>query len=202
MKQLAMVLATASLALASPVHASNTEENSAFSVDASSSKMSYVYDGVEYDYSRDEVTLTGDVAGGTNTLETYAARAEAAKQAEQGYRDMQETFGVDAIKPNDFWWNSKAAPGDLRVVVSIKRQLAFVYRGNTLVGAASVFMAYEGFQLLAYDYAAMENPRRILEGAVPLAIIMKNRDRFRGKRVGVVITGGNVDLDRLPWTQG
>ncbi len=36
--------------------------------------------------------------------------------------------------------------------------------------------------------------------AVPLAIILKNKDRFAGKRVGIVVTGGNVDLDRLPWT--
>ncbi|WP_350334374.1 beta-hydroxyaspartate dehydratase BhcB [Coralliovum pocilloporae] len=35
--------------------------------------------------------------------------------------------------------------------------------------------------------------------AVPLATILKNPDVFRGKRVGVIITGGNVDLDRLPW---
>lgn len=35
--------------------------------------------------------------------------------------------------------------------------------------------------------------------AVPLATILKNRDVFAGKRVGVIITGGNVDLDRLPW---
>ena len=38
--------------------------------------------------------------------------------------------------------------------------------------------------------------------AVPLATILKNPDRFRGKRVGVIVTGGNVDLDRLPWMQG
>ena len=36
--------------------------------------------------------------------------------------------------------------------------------------------------------------------AVPLATILKNPDIFAGKRVGVVITGGNVDLDKLPWT--
>ncbi|MCY4327070.1 MAG: pyridoxal-phosphate dependent enzyme, partial [Rhodobacteraceae bacterium] len=36
--------------------------------------------------------------------------------------------------------------------------------------------------------------------AVPLAIILKNPDIFAGKRVGVIITGGNVDLDKLPWT--
>ena len=34
--------------------------------------------------------------------------------------------------------------------------------------------------------------------AVPLATILKNPDLFRGKRVGVIITGGNVDLDKLP----
>lgn len=38
--------------------------------------------------------------------------------------------------------------------------------------------------------------------AVPLATIIKNREFFKGKRVGVVVTGGNVDLDKLPWMQG
>ncbi len=38
--------------------------------------------------------------------------------------------------------------------------------------------------------------------AVPLACILKNESAFRGKRVGVIVTGGNVDLDRLPWMQG
>ncbi len=37
--------------------------------------------------------------------------------------------------------------------------------------------------------------------AVPLAVILKNRERFEGKRVGVIVTGGNVDLDKLPWMQ-
>ncbi len=35
--------------------------------------------------------------------------------------------------------------------------------------------------------------------AVPLATIIKNKHIFAGKRVGVIITGGNVDLDKLPW---
>ncbi len=38
--------------------------------------------------------------------------------------------------------------------------------------------------------------------AVPLATVLKNADAFRGKRVGIIITGGNVDLDKLPWIQG
>ncbi len=37
--------------------------------------------------------------------------------------------------------------------------------------------------------------------AVTLAIILKNPEVFKGKRIGVILTGGNVDLDKLPWTQ-
>lgn len=35
--------------------------------------------------------------------------------------------------------------------------------------------------------------------AVALAAVLRHRDTFFGKRVGVFFTGGNVDLDRLPW---
>tara|TARA_R110002124_G_scaffold45239_10_gene137160 strand:- start:2088 stop:3038 length:951 start_codon:yes stop_codon:yes gene_type:complete len=35
--------------------------------------------------------------------------------------------------------------------------------------------------------------------AVPLAAILRNKERFAGQRLGVIITGGNVDLDKLPW---
>ncbi len=36
-------------------------------------------------------------------------------------------------------------------------------------------------------------------GAVSFAAALEYPERFRGRRVGVVISGGNVDLDRLPW---
>jgi threonine dehydratase len=35
--------------------------------------------------------------------------------------------------------------------------------------------------------------------AVTLASILKNPETFAGKRVGIILTGGNVDLDSLPW---
>ncbi|MDE0718277.1 MAG: hypothetical protein OXH64_10110, partial [Rhodospirillaceae bacterium] len=37
--------------------------------------------------------------------------------------------------------------------------------------------------------------------AVTVAAILKHTDTFAGRRVGVILTGGNVDLDALPWTQ-
>jgi threonine dehydratase len=35
--------------------------------------------------------------------------------------------------------------------------------------------------------------------AVPLAAILENKERFKGRKVGVILTGGNVDLDHLPF---
>lgn len=35
--------------------------------------------------------------------------------------------------------------------------------------------------------------------AIALAAILCNRERFSGRRVGVILSGGNVDLDALPW---
>ena len=33
-------------------------------------------------------------------------------------------------------------------------------------------------------------------GAVPLAALLKEKEKFRGKRIGIIISGGNIDLDR------
>ncbi len=33
--------------------------------------------------------------------------------------------------------------------------------------------------------------------AVPLAALLKEKDKFAGKRVGIILTGGNVDLERV-----
>ena len=35
--------------------------------------------------------------------------------------------------------------------------------------------------------------------SLPLAGIIKNKDEFKGKKIGVVITGGNIDLGNLPF---
>lgn len=35
--------------------------------------------------------------------------------------------------------------------------------------------------------------------AVPLAALMENQDAFLGKRIGIIISGGNVSFDKLPW---
>ena len=33
----------------------------------------------------------------------------------------------------------------------------------------------------------------------PLGAILEGNLDVKGKRVGIILTGGNVDLDKLPW---
>ena len=35
--------------------------------------------------------------------------------------------------------------------------------------------------------------------AVPLAAVIENKDRFRGMKIAIILSGGNVDLNKLPW---
>lgn len=37
--------------------------------------------------------------------------------------------------------------------------------------------------------------------AIALAAILRQRTRFAGQRIGVILSGGNVDLDALPWSR-
>ena len=38
-----------------------------------------------------------------------------------------------------------------------------------------------------------------VSSATVLAAVLKARERFAGREIGLVVTGGNVDLDALPW---
>jgi threonine dehydratase len=55
-------------------------------------------------------------------------------------------------------------------------------------------------EILDAMYLTWERMKIIIEpsSAVPLAVMLKNRELFRGQRVGVIITGGNVDLKNCP----
>jgi threonine dehydratase len=35
--------------------------------------------------------------------------------------------------------------------------------------------------------------------AVPLAALLERSLAIAGQRIGVIVSGGNVDMDRLPW---
>jgi threonine dehydratase len=46
-----------------------------------------------------------------------------------------------------------------------------------------------------------ERLKQVVEpsGAVPFAALLEHREEIAGRRIGVILSGGNVDLENLPW---
>lgn len=56
--------------------------------------------------------------------------------------------------------------------------------------------------IIAAMRAIWQHMKIIVEpsSAVPLAMLLENDlDSIKSRRVGIILTGGNVDLDKLPW---
>ncbi len=72
-------------------------------------------------------------------LETYEAKMEASDAASQARVDMAEAFGDKVLKPGQYLWRDvPESSGPQRVVISLSDQLAYLYRGDTLVAVATI----------------------------------------------------------------
>lgn len=71
-------------------------------------------------------------------LETFEAQMEASDAASQARIDMLDAFGPKALKPGQYLWRDVSGSGPQRVVISLSDQLAFLYRGDTLVAVSTI----------------------------------------------------------------
>jgi lipoprotein-anchoring transpeptidase ErfK/SrfK len=77
--------------------------------------------------------------------QSYEARVTAAAASRSALADMFSTFGTARVKPGRYLWRDVPdSAGPKRVVISLDNQLAFLYKGNTLVAAASISTGSEG----------------------------------------------------------
>jgi threonine dehydratase len=117
-------------------------------------------------------------------VEIYAAEPE---QADDAYRSFKAGHIIADDAPNTVADGLKVPLKDLT--------WHFVKNHVTDILTASEQEIIDAMKI------TWERMKIVIEAscAVPLATILKNPETFRGKRVGVIITGGNVDLDKLPW---
>ncbi|MBA2467126.1 MAG: L,D-transpeptidase family protein, partial [Sphingomonas sp.] len=75
----------------------------------------------------------------TAAIETYEAKMTAASAAAMAREDMYEAFGPKQLKSGQYLWRDvRESEGELRVVVGLSDQLAFLYRGDTLVAVSTI----------------------------------------------------------------
>jgi hypothetical protein len=74
-----------------------------------------------------------------SALETYQAQMEASDAASQARVDMLDVFGPKVLKPGQYVWRDvPESAGPERVVISLSDQMAYLYRGDSLMAAASI----------------------------------------------------------------
>ena len=78
---------------------------------------------------------TAPVAASFETIEAKEAASDAAAVARQ---DMFEAFGEKSLKAGQYVWRDDPGDGEPRIVVSLSDQLAFLYRGSTLVAVSTI----------------------------------------------------------------
>ena len=117
-------------------------------------------------------------------IKIYAAEPE---QADDAYRSFKAGHIIAYDAPNTVADGLKVPLKDLT--------WHFVSKHVTDIFTASEQEIVDAMKLIWKRMKIVMEP----SSAVPLATILKNRDVFAGKRVGMIITGGNVDLDKLPW---
>jgi threonine dehydratase len=124
------------------------------------------------------------VAGASPNCQTYGAEPEIADDAFRSWRD-----GV--IYPPT---NAGTVADGLRTFLG---DINFpIIRKNV----ANIVTVTEKGIIDAMRFI-WERMKIIIEpsSAVPVAAIFEHRSQFEGKRVGIIISGGNVGMDKLPW---
>ena len=116
--------------------------------------------------------------------EVIAAEPEGADDA---YRSLKSGRIVPSVHPNTIADGLLTSLGDLTFPI-IQRRV----RDIVLVSEEAIF---EAMRCLWERMKILVEP----SGAVPLGAILSRRLDVKGRRVGIIVSGGNVDLDRLPW---
>ena len=117
-------------------------------------------------------------------IKIYAAEPE---QADDAYRSFKAGHIIADDAPNTVADGLKVPLKELT--------WHFVQKHVTDILTVSEEEIVEAMKLIWKRLKIVMEP----SSAVPLATILKNPQIFAGKRVGVIVTGGNVDLDKLPW---
>lgn len=117
-------------------------------------------------------------------LHVYAGEPEGAQDA---FLSMQKGEVVRIDKPNTIADGLLTTVGDKNF--PIIKQLV---KGVLVVNDQEII---EAMRLI------WERMKIIIEPscAVPFAALLKNKEKFTGKKVGIILSGGNVDLAKLPF---
>ncbi len=117
-------------------------------------------------------------------IKTYGAEPE---QANDSYRSLQQGSRVNDHHPDTIADGLRAMVGvsNFQIMQELELEILCVSEQDII----------DSLKLFWHTTKLIIEP----SCAVVLAAIRNNQPRFAGLRVGVILSGGNIDLDNLPW---
>ena len=112
------------------------------------------------------------------------------EQADDAWRSFTSGSLVQLDAPDTIADGLRASLGD-RTFALITKHVDDILRVSEAEIVAAMRLLYEELRIVIEPSCA-----------VPMAAILAGRFAPRGRSVGIILTGGNVDLDRLPWRSG
>jgi len=134
----------------------------------------------------------GGLASGT-TITVSALRPEIEiwgaepAEADDAFRSLRDGRLYPSVKPTTI--------ADGLLTSLSERTFRILYRGLAGILTVDEPTIVEAMRLLWERAKLLVEP----SAAVPLAVVLANRSRFEGRRVGIILSGGNANLDELPW---
>src|SRR5437773_11933239 len=124
-------------------------------------------------------------------------------------KSMRLQIKVVAVEPENADDAAQSFRAGRRIITKKKFTIADGLRTNIGEPNFAIIQQYVDDIMTVSEEAIVSAMRTIWEtmkiiiepsAAVPYAAIQEGKINISGKRVGIILTGGNVDLDALPWS--
>lgn len=131
--------------------------------------------------------LSGTAVAATETLPNLKVIAAEPEMADDAFRSIQAGTIIPSVNPQTIADGLLTSLGTLTFPIIQQRveQIVTVSEASIITGMHFIW----------------ERAKIIIEpsAATPIGLLLERKIDLSGKRVGVILSGGNVDLGRLPW---
>lgn len=117
---------------------------------------------------------------------THVVAAEPAG-ADDAYQSFYQKKLILSVNPDTLADGLRTSLGSLTFPI-IRRLVADIYTVNDCATVEAMRLVWERMKIIVEP-----------SSAVALAMVIKYKQRFAGQKIGIIFSGGNVDLLNLPW---
>ncbi|MEI6275165.1 MAG: pyridoxal-phosphate dependent enzyme [Prolixibacteraceae bacterium] len=109
------------------------------------------------------------------------------KEADDAYRSFRDGYIHPSVQPKTIADGLLTSLGELNFEV-IRQNVDEILTASEASIVAAMRMIWERMKIIIEP-----------SSAVPLAVIMENREKFTEQKIGIILSGGNVELTKLPF---